>query len=349
MKMGGVLFAKTMLHYGYINNVEEMKQKVVCMFHPDLRPSMLLDLNKGTYYCFGCNVSGNVLDFIMHHDNLTELKAYQKLAKINSDPNYKDINFLEDNTRYQHREIDKEAIAEAKYLYDGLIQNDWTEIRPGEAENAIQYLLQRGFTRKFLTAMGCRYTYDDNYKLIFPILDNGDFRGWLRRTTLKEVEQYRKYLYNKGFSRANMLCGTYDNKHIVYICEGYMDMMSLKQYGVYCAVAIFGWKITREQVKKLKDAGINHVISVLDNDKCGRDGTKELARHFTVTRFMYLEGFKDPNDMSKDMFRAMNNKTLQYYKQREIKQNGRNESIPKNEKASGRSSKQQRRNRIISR
>lgn len=77
-------------------------------------------------------------------------------------------------------------------------------------------------------------------------------------------------MYNEGFSRATTLCGTYTKGKVVVICEGYMDMLKFKQFGLKNVVAILGWKITAEQIAKLKKAGITHVISALDNDECGK-------------------------------------------------------------------------------
>ena len=94
------------------------------------------------------------------------------------------------------------------------------------------------------------------------------------------------------------------------IVEGYMDMLKLKQFGVKDVSAILGWKISDIQVQKLKDAGVTHVISALDNDECGKKGSEYLKNFFKVTRFKYLKGVKDPGEMSKEQFTKMNNRTL---------------------------------------
>ena len=122
-----------------------------------------------------------------------------------------------------------------------------------------------------------------------------------------------KYLYNEGFSRATTLVGDYGTKDYVFVVEGYMDRLKFVQFGEDNVVAILGWKMSLQQIQKLKDRGITKVISALDNDECGRKGTKFLEQHFEVTRFKYLKGIKDPGDMTQELFDKMFKKTMEIY------------------------------------
>ena len=146
------------------------------------------------------------------------------------------------------------------------------------------------------------------------MLDNGKFRGWVCRTMRKDIEAKRKYLYNEGFSRANTLVGNYGSEKYVFVVEGYMDRLKFIQYGIDNVVAILGWKMSAEQERKLKEKGITHVISALDNDECGRKGTKYLQTIFKVTRFTYLKGIKDPGEMSEEKFEKMYRRTMKVYR-----------------------------------
>ena len=91
-------------------------------------------------------------------------------------------------------------------------------------------------------------------------------------------------------------------------------MLKFVQFGIDNVVAILGWKMSNEQISKLKKAGVTDIISALDNDKYGRQGTIYLQKFFNVTRFSYLNGIKDPGEMSKDTFAKMFNKTMMIYK-----------------------------------
>ena len=50
--------AKVLLYYGCIENADCEEQKIVCPFHEDVEPSMIVNLKKGNFFCFGCNESG---------------------------------------------------------------------------------------------------------------------------------------------------------------------------------------------------------------------------------------------------------------------------------------------------
>jgi hypothetical protein len=69
------------------------------------------------------------------------------------------------------------------------------------------------------------------------------------------------------------------------------------------------------QVEKLKDMGVKVVISALDNDKCGRDGTRELKQHFKVIRFPYPMNVHDMGDMTVKKFKICKKKVNNMLKQ----------------------------------
>ena len=79
--------------------------------------------------------------------------------------------------------------------------------------------------------------------------------------------------------------------------------------------------MSAEQERKLKEKGITHVISVLDNDECGKKGTKYLQTIFKVTRFTYLKGIKDPGEMSEEKFKKMYRRTMKIYRDNLKKEN----------------------------
>ena len=79
-------------------------------------------------------------------------------------------------------------------------------------------------------------------------------------------------------------------------------MLKFRKFGLKNVVAILGWKITAEQIAKLKEKGITTVISALDADECGNKGTNYLKGFFEVVRFQYPKGIKDAGDMDQEQF-----------------------------------------------
>lgn len=204
----------------------------------------------------------------------------------------------------------KELYVQAYDYYHGLPKINWANVDDDEVLAIRNYMIGRGFSIKTLNKCKARYTFNKFYPIVFPMLDNKKFKGWVCRTNDKEIEKKRKYLYNEGFSRASTLVGDYGEKNYVFVVEGYMDRLKFIQYGEENVVAILGWKMSNEQINKLKEKNITTIISALDNDECGKKGTEYLKKFFNVVRFCYLKGVKDPGEMSKLSFKKMHKKTI---------------------------------------
>lgn len=301
-KYAGKELAKVLIYYGIINDVISSDFNIICPFHEDINPSMRVSLDDGSYFCFGCGIKGNALDFVKNaNPELNELQCCVELERI---LNSKEIKQLNVKYRKKRRVQSKQALNEAKDYYYGLRSTDWNNIENEEQQKILDYMKQRGFNAKALNVAQCKANYNIAYPFLFPILDNGEFKGWVGRTTNKYVEKKRKYLYNDGFRKRNTLCGTYEQNKVVFICEGYFDYLSLKTKGhLKNVVAILGWHISDEQVKKLKDKGITTVVSALDNDKSGIKGTEYLKKFFNVVRFEFPEGVKDTGEMTEQQIK----------------------------------------------
>lgn len=270
---------------------------------------MKIDFEKGSYFCFACECHGDAFTFVKDmNENKNDLQAMHLLVRILKSNKTRKMKI---NINHKIKKESKQSLLEAKDYYYGLSNVDWKNSNDEDIIRAKEYMKKRGFNWLTLSKCKAKITYNKSYEIIFPLLDNKEFRGWVCRTMQPAIEKKRKYLYNEGFSRLNTLCGSYGNCEVLYIVEGYMDMLKLKQFGVKDVVAILGWKISYEQIEKIKKQGnIKYIISALDNDKCGIKGTEYLRNHFKVIRFRYLKGIKDPGEMTKEQFVKMNNKTL---------------------------------------
>lgn len=310
---GGKELAKVLYYYGFVSNKGNIEQKIPCPFHNDIRPSMSIDLQTGKFFCFGCQEVGDAFQFVKRmnpKDN--DLQSGLKYFKILKS---KKVNRVDISGRMKPKKEDQQAYEEACDYYYGLSKINWLDKQANDEVVEIRaYMRKRGFKPKTLNMVGAKVTYNWSYPIIFPMLDNGQFKGWVCRTDKKQVEEKRKYLYNEGFARRNTLVGTYGNKDYVIVVEGYMDrlkmLQNLSSLGIEeDVVAILGWKASNEQIQKLREKGIVHIISALDNDECGRKGTEYLKTKFSVTRFCYMKGIKDPGDMNSEQFSRMYERT----------------------------------------
>ncbi len=52
---------------------------LLCPFHQEKTPSMVLSPEKNLYHCFGCNTGGSVLDWVMKTERLSLRRAAEHL------------------------------------------------------------------------------------------------------------------------------------------------------------------------------------------------------------------------------------------------------------------------------
>jgi DNA primase len=288
--------------------VTSSKFKMLCPFHEDKNESLLIDLEQGRWWCFGCQSGTEAKDFIKKTENIDDFEAYKLLYKILKDSSIKGKFEYVQVSPKEMKKKQKQYLIEAKDYYFNLKTIDW-EKDYDYIQKEKQYLQDRGFSLDSLNKAKCKVTFNTSYPVIFPMNDMGKFKGYVCRTMDLKIQEKRKYLYNKGFSRRNTIVGKYDCSTVM-IVEGYMDYLKAKQLGVKYVGALLGWKITSEQVQKLKDQGVTTIISALDNDKCGKKGTIVLKQYFNVIRFQYPKNIKDIGEMNIKQFEKAKQKTV---------------------------------------
>ncbi len=55
--------------------------KIVCPFHNDKNPSLVLSPEKSLWHCFGCGAGGDMFKFVEEIENITRKEALEKLAR----------------------------------------------------------------------------------------------------------------------------------------------------------------------------------------------------------------------------------------------------------------------------
>lgn len=303
-------FIAALKHYNIYQ--EDDQYKIICPFHGDKKPSLQINKQTGFFYCYGCGLSGGAFELVKNYEpSLSPIEIYKKLHSFvkegKGDIGGRDV-YTYTNLPYTHSFVDskvkyKEGIKLAKDFYFNLPETNWYKL-PEEAIPILRYMKHRGFTTSTLKKFGAKFTYNKNYPIVFPMYDNGIFRGYVMRTDDPTVEDQRKYMYNKEFRRRITLPGDYKNSTVILV-EGFLDMLKAKQYGIKYVAAVLGWKLTSEQFEKLKRCGVKTIICALDNDECGRKGYKYLKRicsvnHISVKRIRYQKSMKDMGDLNEE-------------------------------------------------
>ena len=285
MELYNVLVAYNLID----KNITQDKFNINCFVHNDETPSMTIFLDTNKYYCHGCGAYGDYLDAICEIEKCNQFKAQIIFHKIKNGQYY--VNTPKQTfIKFKPKLKFKEAINKAKFYFERADRVDWDL-------ETYDYMFNRGYKSQVLNDIDVRFTFNDKYKIVMPVIENGSFRGYVKRRTDGE-DSIRKYLYNDGFS-PKIIQGDYRN-NIVVITEGYMDWLKLKQNGFNNACAILRWKINKQQLTKIKRYA-KIVISALDNTETGEEGTRILEQHFdNVIRFPFPFNRKDVGEMTDD-------------------------------------------------
>lgn len=309
-----------------------------CPFHNENTPSFTVSKEKQFYYCFGCGAHGNVIDFLMNHDRLNFIESITELASQNNmkfpyDGNHININnqiyYLRKNlyslmdklnTFYHHMLHTKLFTLANDYLKKrGLNQSIITYFSIGFAPpgwNTIQK--QFGYednTNIMLNNVGMlvknhnNNTYDRFRKrIMFPIRDvYGHIIAFGGRLIDDGEPKYINSPETKIFHKGRQVYGLYEAKKqnrelpCLLVVEGYMDVISLSQFGIHYAVATLGTSVTKEHVQLLYRY-TDHLICCYDGDQAGQQAawrTLKVALFYLTDNkqlsFMFLPKGKDPD------------------------------------------------------
>jgi DNA primase len=273
--------------YGLISEKTEVSGnyiRVPCPFHSEEVASMSVRVDNGIFHCFGCEWKGNMQKFVKEIEKCNDLQALMIIKK------YSNFTFK------QKKPKNKRELLEGAYLqYVSANKVNWHKMQDN-------YMIKK---RKFKpsTLKKFKVKIEDGshyYPIMIPILDNGKFKGTLRRR-VDDSDRY-KYLNNKGFSRKFVLGGEYKDGWTLVV-EGYLDMMMAWQLGYRNIACMFHWKASDYQIKKLRRF-TDKLIVATDNTPTGLDGYKYLSKFFKTKRFLYPDNCKDIGDMrSKYVFK----------------------------------------------
>ena len=284
-----------------------------CPFHGEKTPSFHVDTDKKFYHCFGCNVSGDVIKFVMEIEKLSYVEAIETLAKKSGIPirykegggptEYKKDDTIEKNIELYERtagmfhyfltetEQGKKALdyITKRGLTLETIQKFKLGYAPADRKWLKKFLLGKNFSEDFLNKSGL---FSQNYpdysffsdRLMFPIFNRkGQVVAFGGRVIPPADESQRKYL-NSGdlpqFKKRETLFGfnfaknSIREKKSIIFCEGNMDVIAYHQCGLDYAVATLGTALTEDHIKMISGfVAGGTVLLSFDSDGAGQEAT----------------------------------------------------------------------------
>lgn len=307
--------------------------KGLCPFHKEKTPSFSVSPDKQLYHCFGCGKSGTVINFIMDMENLDFVEAVKLLAERSGIPIPENNERSSDSSQARATVYKINKIA-ARYFYDCL--------NSPLGQEANEYIVRRGLTSATLTRFGIGYApkgdeiiklmYDNGFsdeeilasgivgkdengrmyprfrnRLMFPIIDvRKNIIGFGGRVLDDSKPKYLNspdtVAFNKSYNLYGLNMAKNSKTGYFILVEGYMDVISLHQYGINSAVATLGTALTPEQARIMKRMR-NEVIISYDSDEAGQKATKRAIEILTDedvnVRVVTIPGSKDPDEFIK--------------------------------------------------
>ncbi|NOX66793.1 MAG: DNA primase [Chlorobi bacterium] len=321
---------------GYVQLRKRGKNYIgLCPFHSEKTPSFTVSPDKQIYHCFGCHAGGNVFKFLMDYKNISFVESVQEIAdylgiKIKQDS----TPFSDENSELE--ELYDINVLAAKYFSNKLLKLDEGEVgrnyfkerniktqtqkifglgyaEPGW-DNLLLYLKENNVNLLKAKEIGLIDTRDDGTfydkyrgRLMFPILStNGRVIAFGGRIMNPE-EKAAKYINSpesKIYSKRKTLYGLFHSKEEIrridkaLLVEGYMDLISLHQFGIKNVVASSGTALTEEQVQLLSRFTKNITV-LFDADAAGQKASMRsieilLKKDFDV-KLVTLPKGEDPD------------------------------------------------------
>lgn len=289
----------------------------LCPFHQETTPSFSVNEEDGFFYCFGCQASGDLLTFYSQINGLTFRETLEQLAEeagiilskftgpvnikkssqsnrrillkihefaLTYFMNLRNANVGKECREYMsHRGISNEIAQEFGL---GWSSRDWNML-----SNALK---RAGFDEKLgveaaLLGKSSNGNYYDRFRgrLIFPIYSLSRniiaFGGRIigNEDEAKYINSSDSPLYKKG----DHLYGLQQARQrinieqSVLVTEGYMDVITLHQYGYTNSVGVLGTALTPEQLKRI--SGFTSKVEILfDGDNAGRKAALRACEMF---------------------------------------------------------------------
>ncbi len=288
-----------------------------CPFHNETKPSFSINENEGFFYCFGCQASGDLIDFYCRINGLEFKDGLAQLADMAGVEiqAYSGRSPKDDEAVRLRRAIQKmHEVAENYYSRN---------LQAPQAENVRQYIADRKISPEMMTGFALGWSlpqwqgladeldraglkaqdavqagllsvsrekggrpYDRfRGRLMFPIKNLAGqtvaFGGRIvdpAGDDAKYINSPESPIYKKG----EHLYGLYQARRAisqaksVLLTEGYLDVITLHQFGFANSCGVLGTALTPDQVKRL-GGFCSHLELIFDGDAAGRKAALRSA------------------------------------------------------------------------
>ena len=255
---------------------------IFCPYHNNNRtPAGEVAKDSGLFFCFGCQTTKNLEEFIMHMSGRTYFEA---VRYIKSKETESDIEKLVNKTLVAPPEFVQYDELILKRLYNQLAGSD-------KAKNYLRY-------RKIEMASWAKFSlgYSEKQDSITVPMHSPDGMclGFVARTI-----EGKDFKNTPGLPKGKILFNLHRVKSsgTVYVVESSFDAIRLDQIG-FPAVATLGANVSNSQTRLLEKYFTN-VVLIADNDEAGTIMKDKLIEKLgsLITVIRLDKNYKDIGDM----------------------------------------------------
>ncbi|MBI5033672.1 MAG: toprim domain-containing protein [Chloroflexi bacterium] len=275
-----------------------------CPFHEDRAPSLVVYPNNQSWFCFACDVGGDVFTFVKRIENVSFGEALRRLgsdtfdtrctARTPAPASTRPVPqvFLEQDKPFELSEEHFTLLTAATEVYHAAIfTQSWVleylakrkidldmirrhRIGYATGDNLAKYFRFRGWDPEIANDLGLIGPRGEYFRqrIVIPEFRAGKAIYLVGRATQKY--QKAKYLGLPGAPKplygAELIRGATD----VFLVEGAIDWLTLVEWG-YPTVALLGSHLKHEQISEIADA--ERIFITTDSDEPGRKSARQLA------------------------------------------------------------------------
>ncbi|ACZ49354.1 DNA primase [Anaplasma centrale str. Israel] len=297
----------------------------LCPFHAEKTPSFHVNCSNDMFYCFGCGVHGDVVQFVSDIDGLSFMEAIEYLAQVygvslpaksgrgEADSLYELMDYA---ARWFVEQLSKSpavlAYLKARSIDDRTVRKfrlgyvPVSGIRTCFASSHIGFEKVRDAGLLTKNLQDCLYN-----RLVFPICSATGrviaFGG--RSVSDRQTPKYLNSAENVLFKKRESLYGLHlalaSAKKLgrIIAVEGYMDVLILSQLGISNVVGLLGTAMTEAHLRYMWDV-VPEIVVWMDGDDAGVNASIKIA-HLALSimksgqsvRFVISPPGKDPYDV----------------------------------------------------
>ena len=274
-------------------------------FNEEKTPSFVVSPAKSIWKDFSSGKGGNVISFLMEHEQYTYPEALLFLAKKYNI----DVQYVETDMKSQEKENERQSVL----MVLNFVKSIFIQKLSANQSIALNYLKSRGFLQSTLDKFEIGYCPKGDHQIMIETKNAGYNIKYLHKTRIiNEKEKNRftgrimfpihgitgevvgfggrmlennakgvKYLNSDSsnlYQKSKILYGMHIAKYAIkkldfcYIVEGYTDVMALFQFGIPNVVSSCGTALTKEQIR-LIHRFTNNIVILFDADDAGINAT----------------------------------------------------------------------------